>query len=139
MRIPSRTPESARQQRREQSRRDRAAAQTLRSAFPAVERIRVELKFRDAATASPAGQSHVMHPPARAFFEFPCPYADCDGKFDLSSIATLVMAHSSLHAEGTLECDGVRSRDGLTKQPCGLRVDYTVAAQYQTPTAGPTR
>lgn len=125
------TPESVHQERRERWRRDRAAAQTLRSAFPSVERVSVQLEFRDLTARAPGAQSHVMHPPARAFFEFPCPYSDCDGKFDLSSVANLVMSRSSAHAEGVLECTGVRPRAGMTKQRCGVHVQYTIAAQYR--------
>ncbi len=131
MRTSSPTPESVHQERRERWRRDRAAAQTLRSAFPAVERIRVELKFQDLAAPAPGAQSHVMHPPARAFFEFPCPYSDCDGKFDLSAVATVVMTDTSTRAEGHLECTGVRPQVGMTKQPCGVHLHYTIVAQYK--------
>lgn len=134
MRVPSRTPEWARLARKEQWRNDRAAARTLRMAFPAAESVRVELSFEDPAASPPAAQSHVMHPPARAFFEFPCPYANCDGKFDLDGVASQVLTHASLQAQGTLECTGVRSRDGITKLPCGVRAHYTVAAQYHKET-----
>ena len=130
MRMPTRKKESVFQQRRAQWLRDRASAQTLRSAYPAVEMIRVELTFKDSTTRPPAAQSYVVHPPARAFFEYPCPFADCDGKFDLGKEATQAMAASAKHAEGHLECTGLRSRDGLQKQPCGLRVTYALITQY---------
>jgi hypothetical protein len=132
VRLTSRRPESALEQRRERMRRDRAATKTLRVAFPAVERVRVDLRFENTTSPVPAPQSHVLHPPARAFFQFPCPYADCHGQFDLNSVAELVMTKSKGHVEGLLECSGVRSRERMLKQPCGLRLTYTVAAQYQT-------
>jgi hypothetical protein len=116
---------------REQWRRDRAAAQTLRSAFPSVASIHIDLLFEDPAGLSPASQSHVLHPPAPAFFEFPCPYANCEGKFDLSTPARLVIERVSLQTAGKLECPGVRSRNGVTKQPCSLQLTYTIAAAYQ--------
>jgi hypothetical protein len=120
----------------ERWRRDRAAAQTLRSAFPAVASIRIELTFEDPGAQSPAPQSHVMHPPVRAFFEFRCPYANCDGKFDLSSVAGLVMTRASGRTTGSLECTGTRSRGGPTKQTCGVRLRYVVAAEYHPRAAG---
>ena len=129
MRMPSRKKESVFQQRREQLRKDRLAAQTLRSAFPAVELVRVELKFCETAPLTPASQSHVVHPPARAFFEYPCPFADCDGSFNLRAMAADAVANTTLSTEGVLECSGVRARDKLQKQPCGLRVNYKVSAQ----------
>ncbi|HEV7608356.1 MAG TPA: hypothetical protein VGO61_13520 [Steroidobacteraceae bacterium] len=130
MRMPTRKKESVFQQRREEWRKHRAAAQTLRSAFPAVELIRIELQFRDSTGRTPTAQSFVMHPPARAFFEYPCPYADCDGKFDLAVPATQVMSASEVHAHGALECGGLRSRDGLQRQPCGLHATYELTTQY---------
>lgn len=131
MRTSAPTPESVHQERHERWRRNRAAAQTLRSAFPGVERIRVELKFNEAAAPAPGAQSHVMYPPARAFFEFPCPHADCDGRFDLSSVARAVISDAAASADGRLECGGVRPRPGLTKEPCGVRLHYTIIAQHK--------
>ncbi len=131
MRLSSLSPEAARQQRRDRWRRGRAAAQTLRSAFPRLEQIRVDLSFKDATTCTPAEQSHVLHPPARAFFEFPCPYADCDGQFDLNAAAASVLASSTEHAEGEIECPGVRARDRMGRQACHLRVIYKFTADYQ--------
>jgi hypothetical protein len=131
LRLSSLSPEAARQQRRDRWRRGRAAAQTLRSAFPRLEQIRVDLSFKDATTCTPAEQSHVLHPPARAFFEFPCPYADCDGQFDLNAAATSVLASSAHHAEGEIECPGVRARDRMGRQACHLRVLYRFTADYQ--------
>ena len=112
--------------------RDRAAARTLRTAFPGVERISVDLTFRDTAAAPPGAQSHALHPPARAFFEFLCPHADCDGTFDLTAAVYSVMTDGSSHADGTLDCKGTRPRPGLTKGPCGVSVRYSIAAQYRT-------
>jgi hypothetical protein len=131
MKAARRASESPSQLHRERWLRDRAAARTLRGAFPDVERIRVELKFEDAAAAPPGAQSHAMHPPARAFFEFLCPHADCDGGFDLGSAATSVLTRASTRAAGTLGCKGTRPSHGMTKQPCGVRVQYTILAQYR--------
>lgn len=110
---------------------DRAAARTLRSAYPDVEQIRVDLTFRDAGAVSPGGQSHAVHPPARAFFEFLCPHADCDGTFDLSAAVNSVMTEATSHARGTLQCKGMRPRPGLMKGPCGVSVLYSIVAQYR--------
>ena len=132
MPVAQRTSESPYQLQRQRWLRDRAAARTLRGAFPAVERVRVDLRFEDAAARPPGAQSHAMHPPARAFFEFLCPHADCDGGFDLSGVATSVLTRASTHAEGTLDCKGTRPSAGMTKQPCGVRVRYTILAQYHS-------
>ena len=104
---------------------------TLRSAFPGVERIRVDLTFRDTAAAPPGAQSHVVHPAARAFFEFLCPHADCDGTFDLTAAVDMVMTDASSRVDGTLDCKGMRPRPGLTKGPCGVSVRYTIVARHR--------
>jgi hypothetical protein len=111
-------------------RRERAAAPQLRVAFPSVQLLRLELKFEGAKTNIPASQSHVLHPPARAFFEFPCPYADCDGQFDLTSAVNLVLADRISKAEGALQCQGHRPDRQTTRTPCQLHVNYEFTVTY---------
>lgn len=124
------SPAAARQERRDRLRRDRAAALALRVVFPAVQQLRLELTFESTTSSTPAPQSHVLHPPARAFFEFPCPYADCDGQFDLTAAVNAALADPTHRTQGVMECPGERARDVGLKQPCQLRLTYTVAATY---------
>jgi hypothetical protein len=131
MRMPSRTPEWARLARKEQWRRDRAAAAPLRSAYPDVSLVRIELSFADSGPRPPAAQSHAMHPPANAYFEFPCPFADCDGNFDLNDAVRKLVGKSSRTAKGELVCKGLRAKDGGAKQTCDLHADYVIAATYR--------
>ena len=128
MRLTPLSAAAARQERADRLRRDRATAQALRAAFPAVQQLRLELKFEGPGATTPAAQSHVLHPPAQAFFTYPCPYADCDGQFDLTAAVSAALADPSHQAEGALECPGVRARDHASKQPCLLRLGYTVIA-----------
>jgi hypothetical protein len=121
---------SVREQQRELSRRKRASARTLATAFPAVEGIRVELTFEVLAGRAPTRQSHLMYPPAPAYFQFDCPYGDCDGGFDLNDAAVSMMTHSTPWAEGTLVCPGTRAGAGMSRQPCCLRTHYRIAVQY---------
>jgi hypothetical protein len=113
---------------REQLRRDRAAAQTLRSTFPLLGQIRLDFVFEDPNGISPARQTHVLHPSARAFFEFPCPYSHCDGRFDLNGSARDAAKRAGLAVAGTLECTGTRPGSGATRQPCGLTLHYEIAS-----------
>jgi hypothetical protein len=122
---------AARQDRADRLRRDRAAALELRAAFPALQQLRLELKFESTTANTPAAQSHILHPPARAFFTYPCPYADCDGQFDLTEAVSATLAEPSHQTEGMLECSGARARDHASKQPCLLRLVYTVIATCQ--------
>lgn len=122
-------PVGTRQERTDRLRRDRAAALTLRATFPAVLQLRLELQFEGTPNA-PAPQAHVLHPPARAFFTFPCPYADCDGHFDLSSAVNGALASPAHRTEGMLGCMGLRARNHASKQPCQLQLSYRIIATY---------
>ena len=131
MRLSSSSPAALRQERAERLRRDRAATLTLREAFPAVEQLRLELKFEGAAPNLPADQSHVLHPPARAFFAFPCPHADCDGQFDLTAAAGAVLMKEAAGVQGVLKCPGQRLDRRASRVPCELELHFTVSVTYQ--------
>jgi hypothetical protein len=132
VRLPSSSPAALRQEYKDRLRRDRAAAPSLRVAFPSVQQLRLELKFASTTTNIPASQSHVLHPPARAFFEFPCPYADCDGQFDLTGAVDLLLADRMSKAEGTLNCQGHRPDRGATRTPCQLHLTYEFTVTYSS-------
>ena len=124
-------PATMRQERMDQFRRDRATAPVLRATFPMVEQLRIELKFEAPSSSAPTPQSHVLYPPARAFFEYPCPYWDCDGQFDLGGAVRAALADATHRAEGVLECQGSRIGDRASKRPCLLRLSYEVSATLQ--------
>ena len=130
MRLAKANPEVGAQDRADRLRRIRTAAQVLRIAFPAVQHIQLELKFETANRLTPASQSHQLHPPARAFFEFPCPYADCGGSFDLTAAVNAALADQARHSQGVLACEGLRPLSYATRQLCGLRLIYTVDAAF---------
>ncbi len=117
-----------RQERRDRLRRDRAMALSLRDAYPAVLQLRLELLFRGSALNNPVPQSHTLHAPARAFFAFPCPYADCDGHFDLGAAAKAAVYDSTHRATGELQCSGRRAVRLGDKEPCQLQLSYTITA-----------
>ena len=117
-----------RQDRASQLRRDQEAAPKLRVMFPAVEQLRFELSFAGGAVSTPVAQSHVLHPPARAYFSFPCPYADCDGRFELTAAVHAAVADPSHRSEGVLECAGSRASDFASRPPCQLRLHFTLTA-----------
>jgi len=121
---------AARQERMDRLRRDRAAAQVLHVAYPGVRHLRLELKFESATSNPPTLQAHELHPPARAFFEFPCPYADCDGQFDLTAAVKAAVADPTHRSAGVLECPGQRVRNLAAKQPCQLQLHYLIIAAY---------
>lgn len=124
-------PAATRQERREQFRRDRATSPMLRATFPMVEQLRIELKFEGRTSSAPTPQLHVLYPPARAFFEYPCPYWDCDGQFDLGGAVRAASTNAAHRAEGVLECEGSRVADRASRRPCLLRLVYEVTAIVQ--------
>jgi hypothetical protein len=118
-------------ERGERLRTARAAAQKLRSAFPTTTLVNVQLRFLPATAPLHAEQSFVLYPGAQAYFAYPCPYGDCDGIYDLNSEVNRTLGSGKATVSDTIECAGTRSRDGLPAQPCGLRVSYTITAQYE--------
>ncbi len=131
MSLPSSSPAALRQDYLERLRRERAAAPQLRVAFPDIQQLRLELKFEGTRMNVPASQSHVLHPPARAFFELPCPYADCDGQFNLTAVVNRLLTDRLSNTEGTLECQGHRPDRRNTRTSCQLQLNYEVTATYQ--------
>lgn len=130
MRLNPSSAAAAREERAGRLRRDRAAAQTVRAAFPSVQQLRLDMKFEGEAANTPTPQSHVLHPPARAYFTFPCPYADCDGQFDLASVVSAALADCSHEAEGASQCSGTRIGQRASRQPCLLRLLHRITAIY---------
>jgi hypothetical protein len=103
----------------------------LRAAFPTVQQLRIELTFDAPGSGVPAPQSHVLYPPAAAFFQYPCPYWDCDGQFDLGGAVKAALADATHRADGQLECQGSRMGDRASRHPCLLRLVYEVTATFQ--------
>ena len=125
------SPAIARQQARERLRRDRAAALALREVYPGVRQLRLDFVFQGSTSNNPAPQAHTLHAPARAFFEFPCPYADCDGHFDLAAAVKTVIGDSTRRAAGELRCSGMRAVNVGGKKPCQLLLGYSVTATFE--------
>jgi len=122
-------PSAARhQERMDQFRRDRATAPALRAAFPTVQELRIEVKFEGPKPGAPTPQSHVLYPPAPAFFAYRCPNWDCDGQFDLGSAVKAAVADAAHRTEGVLECPGSRGGERTSRRPCLLRLAYEVTA-----------
>ena len=107
MRIVSRTTRSLLEQKREKSLRRRVAAGNIAKAYPRVELVRLQLRFLPASGSVPAAQIHALYPSAPAYFEFACPYGDCDGSFDLNAVVQPFLAkghaHGRRHDAATLQ------------------------------------
>jgi hypothetical protein len=114
---------------RERQRRARAATQLLRDRFPQFASLRIDFDFSDPGPFTPAPQVTVLHPPARTYFFFPCPYSDCDGEFDLGEAVTRLARDDEEHVDGQLKCCGQRASDRGRLSSCQLMLEYTISAQ----------
>jgi hypothetical protein len=118
-----------RNQLRERQRRDRATAQLLRVSYPQFASLRLQFEFREANPdiAPPVPHLLHMHPPSHAYFLFPCPHADCDGEFDLTSAVAELARSSERRCDGRQVCGGQRIRDKNGRGPCQLALKYSIA------------
>lgn len=113
--------------RRDELRKGRSAAETLRAACPDAASVRVELEFRSATDESLVPQVYSLFPPAKAHFVYPCPYGDCAGLYDLQAIALEALHSGQRRTRGTLKCAGNRSRDRTSVgRPCELQMSYSI-------------
>ena len=117
-----------RQERRDRLKRERAAAPALREVYPTVQQLQLEIVFHNATSHDPAPQSHTLHPSARAFFEFSCPYADCDGHFDLGAAVVAAILDPRGRAAGERGCSGRRAARVGENEACQLRMGYKISA-----------
>ena len=108
---------------RERQRRLRTATPPIRARYPGLDSVRVEFEFSDRGKFVPAPQLTVFHPSAPAFFCFACPFGDCDGEFDLTSVIDLTAKSGQLQANGEVRCAGTRHR----ALACTLCVEYSIS------------
>jgi len=102
-------------------------APALRSFFPSVRELRIELAFDAEYGWEPSKQVHILHPPSRASFRYPCPFAGCSGSFDLDASIRALLQASRPGVRATLDCTGVRPFDRSTGKLCGARLHYQVS------------
>jgi hypothetical protein len=122
---------------RDQLASERLRTGTLRSHFPEIERVCIELIFADPAGRSPppSPQLHTLYAAAPAFFRFVCPCADCDGAFDLTEMATKLITNSTERKraashQGRLSCQGLRFRGYAGHQaPCSMEVNFQLRTE----------
>ncbi len=116
-------------QMRERQRRDRANTQALRHRYPQFASLRLEFDFSDDGKFTPAPQVTVLHPPAAAYFIFPCPYSDCDGEFNLAPVVDAMANSGEVHDEGQMRCCGQRTGTNDVRVGCRLILEYSIHMQ----------
>ena len=127
MKLVLNSPAAVRNAARERQKRERAATPALRTVFPTLATLQLKFEFSDNTEFLPSPQVAVMHPPARAYFRFACPYSDCDGEFDLSGPINLLGSSHQPSEDGTLRCAGTRHGGAQ----CTLSLEYSISAQWE--------
>jgi hypothetical protein len=102
----------------------------LRTLFPRVSLLRVELDFVRDAEWSPSAQVHILYPPSTASFRYPCPVAGCNGAFELSHPVAELLQRSKSVLTDQATCEGVRPVDRVSGRPCALKMKYRIEATY---------
>ena len=108
---------------RERHRRRRTATPLIRARYPGLDSVRIEFEFSDRGKFVPASQLMAFHPSAPAFFCFACPFGDCDGEFDLTSVIDLTARSGQQQANGEVRCVGTRHRVAA----CTLCLEYSIS------------
>src|ERR1700751_1500358 len=101
-----------------------APAPALRVSFPDVAELRIELEFMHESGWAPSTQVHILYPPARASFRYPCPFAGCTGWFELEVPVTQLLREAVTKFSADVCCAGVRPRDRSVGKLCGVRLKY---------------
>ena len=102
----------------------------LRTVFPDVEELRVELEFAWESGWTPSNQLRILRPAARASFRYPCPFAGCSGWFELDGPVRGLVECREDSVTSKLGCTGVRPGDRATGKPCQAQVRYVIKASY---------
>ncbi|MGB8693325.1 MAG: hypothetical protein WCD08_07445 [Steroidobacteraceae bacterium] len=138
MKLQARKTVSISEIKRNQRQTDRDRSPPMRSAFPQVEQLRIELSFNDRTGRAPSPQMHILFPPARAFFRFACPCSECDGEFDLSPVVSALVndapsskRNSNRSVSDNLSCEGVRLRNHVSSRPCPIAVKFRLVASAE--------
>lgn len=113
---------------RERQRRDRASTPTMRARYPGLAWLRIEFEFKDQGPFTPVPQATVLHPPASAYFVFPCPYQNCDGEFDLTAAVTALSQDEDSRRAGQTRCTGHRTGEA-GRSACHLTLEYQLEVQ----------
>ena len=108
----------------------------MRIRYPQFASLRLECDFTDGGVTAPAPHVMVLHPPAPAFFLFPCPFSDCDGEFDLTAPVAELAREGATQREGQLRCAGHRAVDRSGQVACRLTLDYALHVTLENNGAG---
>lgn len=120
-------------QQRERWRRAYAEAPSVRERFHTVERLAIDISFRDVkglGIYSP--QMRDLGASAKAFFAFGCPRTLClQGGFDLDPIVQSLFESNQADSSGTLQCQGWLHPSHTDNARCRLELRYAIHLLYE--------
>jgi hypothetical protein len=122
---------SAAESRSERLRVARATAPLLRDLQASAACVSIRLTFADDTRLAPETRSFAVHPPARAYFVYPCAFGDCDGRHDLDEVVRGLLGAGVTQASGVRHCQGHRPGGVGQGRGCGLGLTYTISVHYQ--------
>lgn len=102
----------------------------LRTLFPGVNQLRIDLEFVHEFGWSPSSQVRILHPAARASFRYPCPFPGCNGWFDLDETTQALLRRAGNSLASELCCTGVRPRDRAAGKTCDAQMKYRILPTY---------
>ena len=107
-------------------------AQLIREIYPDVERIVIDLSFRDFdEKCNPSPSQLIFTPKSKAFFEIECPFWECIlGGFDFSSDIRRCIESKSNSISGQATCQGWQDQERINKHRCLLRANFTISVNY---------
>jgi len=105
-------------------------APALRTSFPNVEELRIELHFDQESGWAPSSQVHILHPPARMSLRYACPFPGCSGSFELNGPVTDLLKSSAMSFAADAHCTGVRPRKANVETTCTGHLNYRLSVRY---------
>jgi|SwirhisoilCB3_FD_contig_31_7613648_length_578_multi_2_in_0_out_0_1 hypothetical protein len=106
------------------------AIPAVRTVFPDVEELRVELEFQSERGWNPSNQVRILRPAAQASFRYPCAFAGCTGWVELSEPIRHLVERRKDRVAASLGCAGVRPCDRATGKACDAQIRYVIKASY---------
>src|SRR5262245_43819869 len=119
---------------RETQRRAYAESPSVRERFPKLERLTIDMTFKDMkllGTYSP--QMRSFGAAAKAFFAFGCPRTLClQGGFDLDPIIQTLFESNRAKSSGIVQCQGWLHSSRSENTRCRLQLHYTLQLAYES-------
>jgi hypothetical protein len=110
----------------------RIAYGDVRTRWPQVRRLNLELHFLDDNHREFAAETLTRGREDSAFLEIVCRESECvDGGFDLNSLAAELIRDLKTEVTGELACMGWQDQERIGKHHCLYQLRYTLRCEYE--------